>query len=349
MRSFAVSAIACFTLAACGAPEQPGQDSGQESGAAPGGSGAHSAMAVLPDAITADCGAVSPAPLRDVCVLSHDAMAGRLVGTEANALARAYLVERFAELGLDSVGEDYVHGFDFQRPVDFRDPEGERETLTGYNIIGVIPGADRSKALAVTAHYDHVGPGEDNEIFNGADDNASGVGAILAVAEHFQANPPEHDVLIIAFDAEEGGLNGARAFVESAPDGAAPVALNFNLDMLGYSPDGDIWAAGGYHTPSLLPVVEAAAAQAPLELQAGYDRPDGDPRNDWTLLSDHGPFHVAGTPFLYLGVEDHEHYHQPSDEFAIIEPEFYAGAVATAVDLAERLDVWLSEAEQSAQ
>jgi len=345
MRSFAVCALACFTLAACGAPEQPGQ----ESGAAPAGSGAPSAMAVLPDAITADCSAVSPASLRDVCVLSHDAMAGRLVGTESNALARAYLVERFAELGLESVGEDFVHGFDFQRPVDFRDPEGERETLTGYNIIGVIPGADRSKALAVTAHYDHVGPGEDNEIFNGADDNASGVGAMLAVAEYFQANPPKHDVLIIAFDAEESGLSGARAFVESAPDGAAPVALNFNLDMLGYSPDGDIWAAGGYHTPELLAVVEAAAEQAPLELQAGYDRPDGDPRNDWTLLSDHGPFHVAGTPFLYLGVEDHEHYHQPSDEFAIIEPAFYAGAVATAVDLAERLDAWLSDAEQGAQ
>jgi hypothetical protein len=348
MRFFAVSAVcalACFTLAACSAPEPSDQDSG----GAPAGSDASSAMAVLPDAILDDCGEVSPVSLRDVCVLSHDAMAGRLVGTEANALARAYLVERFEALGLEPVSEGFVHAFDFQRPVDFRDPEGERETLTGSNIIGVIRGADRSKALAVTAHYDHVGPGDDNEIFNGADDNASGVGALLAVAEHFLANPPEHDILIIAFDAEENGLNGARAFVASAPEGAAPVALNFNLDMLGYSPDGDIWAAGTYHTPALLPLVEAAATQAPLELKVGFDRPDGDPRNDWTLLSDHGPFHVAGIPFLYLGVEDHEHYHQPSDEFAIIEPEFYAGAVAIAVDLAERLDAWMSEADQDAQ
>jgi hypothetical protein len=345
MRYFAASICAFATLAACSAPEP----SGEGSASAPEGAGTQSAMAVLPEAIIADCGEVSPESLRDVCVLSHDAMAGRLVGTEANALARAYLVGRYEALGLERVGEDFSHAFDFQRPVDFRDPEGERETLTGYNIIGVIPGADRSKALAVTAHYDHVGPGEDNEIFNGADDNASGVGAMLAVAEHFLANPPAQDIMIIAFDAEENGLNGARAFVDTAPDGAAPVVFNFNLDMLGYSPDGDIWAAGTYHTPALLPVVEAATAQAPLELKAGFDRPDGDPRNDWTLLSDHGPFHVAGIPFLYLGVEDHEHYHQPSDEFSIIEPEFYAGAVATAVDLAERLDDWLSEADPSAQ
>jgi len=332
MRHLVLSAALIAALAACAAPTAP-ETAGR------------GALAALPPAIIDECGDVTPVSLRDVCVLSHDAMEGRLVGTPGNALARAYLSERFAALGLEPVGEDYAHAFQFQRPVDFRDPDGARETLTGYNLIGVIPGADRSKSFAVTAHYDHVGAGENREIFNGADDNASGVGAILAVAEHFKADPPEHDVLIIAFDAEEGGLSGARAFVDAPADGAAPVALNLNLDMLGYSPDGDVWAAGAYHTPSLLPVVEAAAAQSPLALKAGYDQPDGDPRNDWTLLSDHGPFHVAGTPFLYLGVEDHEHYHQPSDEFAIIEPDFYAGAVATAVDLAERMDAWLGEAE----
>lgn len=326
MRRRFFAALAPIVLAACSGPSV----------------GTGGASAVLPAEIVADCNEVRPDPLRDVCVLSHDLMAGRLVGTEGNALARAYLIERYAEIGLEPVGEDFVHAFDFQRPVDFRNREGERETLTGYNLIAVIPGADRSEAMAVTAHYDHVGPGEADEIFNGADDNASGVGALLAIAEHFRANPPDHDVLIIAFDAEEGGLNGARAFVDNPPAAAAPVALNFNVDMLGYSPDGDVWAAGTYHTPSLLPLVEAAAAVSPLELKAGYDRPDGDPRNDWTLLSDHGPFHVAGVPFLYLGVEDHEHYHQPSDEFAIIDPEFYTGAVATGVDLAERLDAWIA-------
>jgi Zn-dependent M28 family amino/carboxypeptidase len=58
------------------------------------------------------------------------------------------------------------------------------------NLIARIPGADSSKVMAITAHFDHVGPGENNEIFNGADDNASGVAGHSGVAEHFTANPP---------------------------------------------------------------------------------------------------------------------------------------------------------------
>ena len=279
----------------------------------------------------------------DVCVLSHDVMNGRLVGTPGNALARAYIIDRFEQIGAAPFGEGYEHPFTFERRIDFRDPDSPRETLEGVNLIARIPGSDPSQVMVVTAHFDHIGPGEDGAIFNGADDNASGVAALLAVAEHFTANPPAHDVLLVAFDAEEGGLNGARHFVDNPPAGLGEIALNFNLDMLGYSPDGDIWAAGTYHTPGLLPIVEAAAADASVALKAGYDRPDGDPRNDWTLLSDHGPFHVAGLAFLYLGVEDHEHYHQTSDEFETIDPQFYAAVVALVKDLAERLDSQLSE------
>jgi Zn-dependent M28 family amino/carboxypeptidase len=288
-----------------------------------------------------DCAGVEPQALADLCVLSADEMEGRLVGTQGNALARAYLLDRYAEIGLEPVQGGFEHSFEFQRRIDFRDPDSPRQTLRGVNLIGRIPGADPSRVIAITAHYDHVGPGENNEIYNGADDNASGVAAILATAEHFMANPPRHDILIIAFDAEEGGLNGARHFVEKRVEGLGEIAFNLNLDMLGYSPDGDIWAAGPYHTPALLPIVEAAAETAPITLAAGYDRPTGDPREDWTLLSDHGPFHMAGIPFLYLGVEDHEHYHQPSDEFEIIDPEFFLGAVATAQDLAVRIDAAL--------
>lgn len=294
---------------------------------------------------TEQCAAVQPQaqPLIDLCVLSSDAMEGRLVGTEASARARAYLEQRFAEVGLEPVGaEGYAHAFDFQRPMDFRDPESPRQTLTGYNLIGRIAGTEPGPALIVTAHYDHVGPGENGEIFNGADDNASGVAAILAVASALRETPPMRDVLIIAFDAEEGGLHGARAFVANPPAGVE-IGLNVNLDMLGYSPDRDIWVAGTYHTPALLPVVEAAAAaETRISLFAGYDRPTGDPREDWTLLSDHGPFHAAGHPFLYLGVEDHEHYHQPSDEFETIDPGFFLPVVDLSVDLARRADGWLA-------
>jgi len=327
IRSALFFAASLLGLSACSSPERGG-DSQRVDIAIPEGA-AHCSE------IVATGGSQAYA---DLCVLADDAMAGRLVGTEANALARAYILDRFEQIGVQPVGGSFEHPFTFERRIDFRDPDSARETIDAVNLIARVPGEDSSQVMAVTAHFDHIGPGENGEIYNGADDNASGVAGLLAVAEHFAENPPAYDVVLIAFDAEEGGLNGARHFVDNRPDELGDIVLNFNLDMLGYSPDGDIWAAGTYHTPGLLPVVEAAAAEASVELNAGYDRPDGNPRNDWTLLSDHGPFHVAGIHFLYVGVEDHEHYHQPSDEFETIDPVFFNGVVEMVVDLADRLD-----------
>jgi Zn-dependent M28 family amino/carboxypeptidase len=223
MRSLLLlSSVSVLTLAACGAPENEADLTLSD-------------LQIMPKGTETCFETRMSDAMRDVCVLSADVMAGRLVGTEANARARDYLLARYEAMGLQPVGESFVHAFDFERSVDFRNPDAGRETLTGYNLIARIPGADSSRTMAVTAHYDHVGPGENNEIFNGADDNASGVGAILAVAEHFLANPPEHDIVIIAFDAEEGGLNGARAFVANPPAGLGPVTLNYNLDLTTWS------------------------------------------------------------------------------------------------------------------
>jgi len=338
MIRFALVAASVITLAACAAQPDPAPARAQ-SGEATGSAPTHSLISIN-DHCTVDG---RSAAMADLCVLSHDAMEGRLVGTPGNALAREYIINRFDQIGLEPLGGSFEHPFSFQRRIDFRDPDGPRETINAVNLIARIPGADSSKVMAVTAHFDHVGPGENNEIYNGADDNASGVAGLIAVAEHFVQNPPAHDVLIIAFDAEEGGLNGARHFVDNRPADLGEVVFNLNLDMLGYSPDGDIWAAGSYHTPGLLPIVAAAADQASVQLKAGYDFPTGDPREDWTLLSDHGPFHVAGIAFLYIGVEDHEHYHQPSDEFSIIDPVFFSGVVDMVVDVAERADAALSQ------
>lgn len=281
-------------------------------------------------------------PLEDLRILASDEMEGREVGTPGNARARAYIIERYEQIGLQPVGGRFEHPFDFTRPVDFREPQGEQDELTGVNLLGLIEGRDRSRIMVVGAHYDHIGYGE-GEIYNGADDNASGVAALLAIAEHFKANPPEHDVVFAAFDAEEGGLNGARHFVANRPGLPGEIVFNLNLDMVGYSPDGDLYAVGTYHYPALVPLVEQVAQDAPVRLEMGYDRPTENPRDDWTLLSDHAPFHMAGIAFLYLGVEDHEHYHQVSDEYEIITHDFFLGAVETAVSVAEAVDEALGE------
>jgi hypothetical protein len=144
MRSLVLlSSVSLLTLAACGAPEGEVDLTVGD-------------MQIMPEGTEYCFESEMSDALRDVCVLSSDVMEGRLVGTEANARARDYLLARYEAIGLEPVGDSFVHAFDFERPVDFRNPDAGRESLTGYNIIARIPGADASRTMAVTAHYDHV-------------------------------------------------------------------------------------------------------------------------------------------------------------------------------------------------
>jgi Zn-dependent M28 family amino/carboxypeptidase len=291
----------------------------------------------------------APEPARaqalvDLETLSSDAMEGRYVGSEGSARARAYLLERFEATGLQPVGEDFEHAFPVERPIDFRDPDADRETLTGVNLIGRFPGRSGETGgpvMIITAHYDHLGV-RDGEIFNGADDNASGVAAMLAVADMFSETPPAHEVIFAALDAEEGGLNGARALVADSPVPLDRVALNLNLDMVAQNEAGEIYVAGLHHFPWLSPHIDRVEAQAPATVLRGHDSPEwGD--QDWTRQSDHFAFFSAGIPFLYFGVEDHEHYHRPSDTFETIPQDRFLDFVRTVQIAARELDGSLSD------
>lgn len=267
--------------------------------------------------------------LEDVRVLSADDMEGRAVGTPGGARARAYVERRFREVGIAPLGpQGFAAPFSFERA---------GATLEGVNLVGVIRGrSDPERFIVLSAHYDHLGV-RDGAVYNGADDNASGVAAMLAVARDLKARPPEHSVLIVAFDAEEGGLRGARVFVASPPVPLKSVLLNVNLDMVSRSDKGELYAAGTHQNPRLRPVLEAVAARAPVRLLFGHDRPELGP-DDWTLLSDHAAFVQAGVPFVYFGVEDHPGYHKPGDDFAAITPDFFVGATQTIIAAVRALD-----------
>ncbi|HEY8479206.1 MAG TPA: M20/M25/M40 family metallo-hydrolase, partial [Spirillospora sp.] len=196
--------------------------------------------------------------------------------------------------------------------------------------------------IVLTAHFDHVGIGRPDEagdsIYNGADDNASGTAALLALARYFREHTPAHSIVFAALDAEEMGLQGARAFVRTPPIPLDAVVINVNMDMVGRNDAGELYVAGTYHYPFLKPVVERIAERAPVRLLMGHDSPDLPQGQDWTSASDHGAFHAAGIPFLYFGVEDHEDYHRPTDEFDGIQPEFYSAAVRTVLATVLELD-----------
>lgn len=261
--------------------------------------------------------------LDDVRILSADDMEGRLVGTPGNAKARAYILGR-----LNAIGLEPLFGSGFEQRFVAKSRSGDRE---GVNLLARIPGTSGSAhKLVVMAHYDHVGV-RSGQIYNGADDNASGVAALLAIAESFKRAPPAHDVILAVVDAEEGGLQGARNMVKDARFAALlpSIALAVNFDMISRGDKGELYVAGAHHFPWLKPRLEAVAATAPVRLLLGHDSASWGPSNDWTMESDHGAFHEVKVPWVYFGVEDHPDYHQPTDDFDAIPKEFFRAAAAT--------------------
>jgi len=267
--------------------------------------------------------------MRDLATLAADEMEGRQTGTEGAVRARTYIERRFTELGLGVTRTP----FDYTRR--------GRPAKRGINLWTRIEGRrGGGETIVISAHYDHVGIREDG-IHNGADDNASGVAALFAIAAALRAAPPEHDVILVAFDAEEVGLFGAYAFVETPPVPRERIVLNLNLDMISRGDGGELWAVGTRLFPALLAPVEEVAASAPIPLRPGNDIVPGERtegREDWTDSSDQAAFGAAGIPYLFFSVENHVDYHEPGDDADKVDPAFYGGAVRTVLAMLRRLD-----------
>jgi len=270
--------------------------------------------------------------INDIKTLASDEFGGRYPGSEGSKMAQDLIIERFEALGVRPKGVDFRHLFDHTNPIT------GKEYKDAVNIIGWIEGrTNPDRFIAVTAHYDHLGI-ENGEIFNGADDNASGTGGLLATAAWFTEHPPENSILLLALDAEEQGLGGARHFVANPVVPLESIVMNINMDMISLNHDNEIYAVGTYHYPFLRPMIEEATAEATVTVLFGHDSPDLPPGQDWTYSSDHGAFHEKGIPFIYFGVEDHPYYHTPDDIFENITPDFYYNAVKTIIHAIRHFD-----------
>lgn len=294
-------------------------------------------MALAANCATAGAPHIDQAVLmKDVRTLSSAPFAGRRTGSAGSKLAQAYIAARFREIGLAPFGTGYAMPFSFTHVNGAAYP-------SALNLIGHIRGSTNpQRVLVVSAHYDHLGE-HDGATYAGADDNASGVGAMLAVASYFKAHPPKNTIVFAAFDAEELGKRGADSFVKAPPFPISQVKLNFNLDMVSRNDNNEIFAAGTSYTPSLKALVAKAAQGSPVRVRLGHDRPSaaaGSPE-DWTEQSDHAAFFAAGIPFLYLGVEDHADYHKPGDTADKINPAFYGEVTRLIVRMAAHLDLQL--------
>lgn len=272
--------------------------------------------------------------LDDVRILSADEMQGRGTGTPGGEMARNYIVGRLDALGVAAPLMGRLQPWEMQG----HSAEGAR-TFNGVNIIGLIPGTRRAdRYIVVSAHYDHVGV-NGGEIYNGADDNASGVATMLELAARLKVEAPEHSVLIVAFDGEERGLLGAKHFVEAPPVPLESIAMNLNFDMTARAEtDGKLWVTGTYQNPTLRPILEGIAPNGAVSLAFGKDTPEDKGEDNWVEASDHGPFFRAQVPFLYLGVNYHPDYHRPSDDFSHITPSVFISATELSIASFRALD-----------
>lgn len=238
---------------------------------------------------------------RGVSFLASDALGGRASNTDGDRATRAFIADAFRCAGLVPAGTD---GYD--------QPFVATDGTHAANVVGYVPGADPALAgdiVVVGAHHDHLGT-QGGEIYNGANDNASGTIALIAVARAIAADPPPRTVAFVAFGYEEniGNCEGSEYYAAHAP-AALPiddVTYMVNLDMVGTYPRAGELTVYGAATGTR---GRAAVAQhAPAALALSYD---GDADTD---DSDFQAFADRGVPYVYFETWDDECYHQPCDD-----------------------------------
>ncbi len=221
------------------------------------------------------------------------------------------------------------------------------------NVIGRLPGSDplrRGETVLFTAHYDHKGIGpvvDGDSIYNGAEDNASGVAGMLGAAQALARLPrPKRSVMFISTTAEESGLLGAEAYVRAPIVALDSTAAVINLDVLNVRGRTRDIAALGADRSSLGAVLQAAARAESMHVAV-----EPDLRGSF-FRSDHFPFARAGVPALsienghdFVGRPPHwgyeqdsiynaVRYHQPSDEYST---DFDLEGMAQQVRVAVRI------------
>lgn len=255
----------------------------------------------------------------DVMFLSDDKLEGRQTGSEGERAAGDYIAKRFKEIGLEPKGSDgYFQSFTFTPK---KDPHSQAEftdtiadnTITGRNVLGYIDN-NASQTIVIGAHYDHLGyneyggslyRGEEKQIHNGADDNASGVAVMLNLAAKLKDKNTKNNYLFMSFSGEEMGLLGSNYFVKNATISGDSINYMLNMDMVGrLKADSTLAVYGTGTSPIFKQVIHAYNDKFKLiEKESGVGP------------SDHTSFYLNDIPVLHFFTGQHEDYHKPSDDY----------------------------------
>lgn len=284
---------------------------------------------------------------RHIEYLASDKLDGRRAGEPGAALAAKYIADQFAKVKLKPgvIGTNgkatYLQPFSFT-PV--RDPHGTTpssksstpaKSYDASNVIGMLEGRDpvlKNEAIVIGAHYDHLGRGgsgslaaNSTEIHHGADDNASGVAAIIELARQFvRERNNKRTIIFIAFSGEESGLFGSKFYVENPVFPLDKTIAMINLDMVGRLTDNKLTIGGIGTATEWKNILEAKnGAEIRSILSGSIVGPEtGSKFPDLFALqlnedgfgpSDHSSFYGKKVPVLFFFTGTHNEYHKPTD------------------------------------
>ena len=266
--------------------------------------------------------------------LAGDAMQGRGSAT-ANELAAAnYIASQLKLLKIKPAGDNgtFLQTAKFMRRVRGAPDQAPTEATT-TNVVGILRGRDRKLAketILLSAHLDHLGVGKEvngDKIYNGADDDASGVTAVLELAGALMTGPrPKRTVVFALFGSEEIGGHGARYFQEHPPVPVESVVANLEFEMIGRADSAvaphTLWLTG-YERSNLGP-----------ELAAHGARLVADPHPDQHFFQRSDNYVLAKKGIIAHTVSSfglHTDYHRPSDDLAHIDFAHMTDAIQSMV------------------
>jgi len=255
-------------------------------------------------------------------IIASDQMEGRDTGSQGQKKAGNYIIEHYKSIGLSfpPTAQNYYQAVasEFMK-VNWQPPLPDSENIWAY-----FEGTDKKEEIIViTAHYDHIGM-KNGEIYNGADDNASGTSALLEIAKTFAdakkaGYTPKRSILFLHVTGEEYGLHGSRYYTDNNPIFPLENTItNINIDMIGRrgygkeNNDNYVYVIGSDKLSTDLHKLSERANQY-IGLELDYTYNDLNDPNKFYYRSDHYNFAKKGIPAIFYFDGIHDDYHQTTD------------------------------------
>ena len=251
--------------------------------------------------------------------LASDKFEGRATGEKGQKLAAQYIADFYKNLNIKAAngGEDYFQ----QIPVEYFKSRSQNDS---ENVVAIIQGSEKPEEyVIISAHYDHIGVKGD-QVYNGADDDASGTAAVLEIARAFEKAAiegfgPKRSIVFLNVTGEERGLMGSKYYTENPIFPLENTVVNLNIDMIGRYDDKHaenpefVYLIGSDKLSKELHELSEATNKKYTNLDLDYTYNDENDPNRFYYRSDHYNFAKNNIPIIFYFTGVHEDYHRPTD------------------------------------